>query len=223
MNKVLLYYDVVSPWSFMAWEIIKRYQKPWSLDVELRPIFLGGVMHASGNKPPVTVPNKGAHQAMDIQRICEYYKIPMRMKTDGSFPPNTMASMRFLRTVQDVRPDLLMPVTQAFWSCIFGGGQADATSPADFAKLLGPVKGLDADEIATLIKQSTSPENKERVKQEATELAKNGAFGAPWIVVTRASDGTSAPFFGSDRFEIIGWFIGKTWEGPFPKSGGAKL
>lgn len=29
------------------------------MDLVLKPVFLGGVMNAAGNKPPITVPNKG--------------------------------------------------------------------------------------------------------------------------------------------------------------------
>lgn len=31
--KVTLYFDVVSPWSKVAWYVLRRYQKPWNLDL----------------------------------------------------------------------------------------------------------------------------------------------------------------------------------------------
>lgn len=39
---------------------------------------------------------------------------------------------------------------------------------------------------------------KERVKVTTGEALKLGAFGAPWLIATRA-DGKSEAFFGSDR------------------------
>lgn len=39
---------------------------------------------------------------------------------------------------------------------------------------------------------------KERVKETTGEALKLGAFGAPWLIATRA-DGKSEAFFGSDR------------------------
>jgi 2-hydroxychromene-2-carboxylate isomerase len=39
---------------------------------------------------------------------------------------------------------------------------------------------------------------KERVKETTGEALKQGAFGAPWLIATRA-DGKSEAFFGSDR------------------------
>lgn len=43
-TRVLFYYDVVSPWSMFAYQILKRYQKPWNLNLVLKPVFLGGIM-----------------------------------------------------------------------------------------------------------------------------------------------------------------------------------
>ena len=68
---------------------------------------------------------------------------------------------------------------------------------------------------------------------EAIEL---GAFGVPWIVfpaealkeqraiqsVQTAKSGRVA-FFGSDRFELIAFLLGKPWLGPNPDRKRARL
>jgi hypothetical protein len=59
-TRIVLYYDVVSPWvrlarshisqtmltpetqSYLAYVILDRYRKVWDLDLQLRPVFLGG-------------------------------------------------------------------------------------------------------------------------------------------------------------------------------------
>lgn len=55
---VEVYYDVVSPYSYFAVETLERYKKEWKLDIHYHPFFLGGVMQASGNRPPGLVPSK---------------------------------------------------------------------------------------------------------------------------------------------------------------------
>lgn len=46
-NKVWFYFDVVSPWSYVGFQVIRRYQKLWNLDVTYKPVNLGYVMKVS--------------------------------------------------------------------------------------------------------------------------------------------------------------------------------
>ena len=50
------FYDYVSSYSYMANEAVKSLE---GVEVRYRPMFLGGVMKATGNSPPGTVPAKG--------------------------------------------------------------------------------------------------------------------------------------------------------------------
>ncbi|XP_015729232.1 glutathione S-transferase kappa 1 isoform X2 [Coturnix japonica] len=49
MGRVLveLFYDVVSPYSWMGFEVLCRYQHIWNVDLRFRPAFLGGIMQAT--------------------------------------------------------------------------------------------------------------------------------------------------------------------------------
>lgn len=69
--------------------------------------------------------------------------------------------------------------------------------------------------MADLIVKSGSAVNKDRLKDDASKLVAEGAFGAPWFVVEN-DKGEKANFFGSDRFEVMAFFIGQKWLGPNP-------
>lgn len=56
---VTFYYDVISPFSLFAFDILRRYQSKWGIEIIYKPAFLGGVMAASKNQPPANVVNKG--------------------------------------------------------------------------------------------------------------------------------------------------------------------
>ena len=51
-TKVKLYYDWLSPYSWLAFEVLLEYEKIWDLDLELKPVYLGAIMKASENNPP---------------------------------------------------------------------------------------------------------------------------------------------------------------------------
>lgn len=66
MSKITLYYDCVSPYSWLAFEFLLAHEKEWNFELVLKPIFLGGVMKASGNNPPGLIPNKGKWMMKDL-------------------------------------------------------------------------------------------------------------------------------------------------------------
>ncbi|GAA6064639.1 hypothetical protein JCM10212_003364 [Sporobolomyces blumeae] len=217
MTKITLHYDVVSPWSLFAYHILKRYRKAWNYELVLKPMFLGGVMNASGNKPPLTVKNKGIWMNKhDMPLFSEMSDIPYTFPE--TFPFNTIQCMRFLRAVEQLYPDKLEKATDLFWTLVWQRPQGEtAKSATDLSTF--PFKFVDRgiltrDEVDKVVEASQSTENKDRLKREAEALVNDkGAFGFPWIEVERRSGETRA-FFGTDRFEQIAYWLGEKWDGP---------
>lgn len=51
---VKLYYDVISPYSYFAFETIMRYRSIWSkMDLQLKPVHLFAILKATENTPPL--------------------------------------------------------------------------------------------------------------------------------------------------------------------------
>ncbi|XP_026549279.1 glutathione S-transferase kappa 1, partial [Notechis scutatus] len=76
--------------------------------------------------------------------------------------------------------------------------------------------GLSSDKSQELLKMSTSPEIKNRLRETTDEVLKFGAFGLPSFVIQ--IDGQPQLFFGSDRIELLGNVLGEKWLGPVPTS-----
>lgn len=50
--RVTLYFDVVSPYTALAWKVLMRYKPIWEFELVLKPVFLGGVMKVGDNPCP---------------------------------------------------------------------------------------------------------------------------------------------------------------------------
>jgi hypothetical protein len=56
---------------------------------------------------------------------------------------------------------------------------------------------------------SQTTRHKEGVKQDVMHAVETyGMYGAPWLVAKRATDGKTDVFFGADKFEAMGWWLG---------------
>ncbi|KAM0793539.1 hypothetical protein ACM66B_000977 [Microbotryomycetes sp. NB124-2] len=217
MPRVTLYFDPVSPWTYFAHTILQRYRKAWNLDLVLKPVYLGGVMVSSGNKPPITVANKGIWMnKVDMPLQSKFWQIPI--KFPDSFPVQTMHVVRFLRVIEDDAPEKLQDVTECFYEQIWtpkSKGATAAAKPENFRSVI-PTSLVSDEQLKEWIEKSQTDDNKSKVKDDSKRLVEEGgAFGFPWMEVEN-DKGEKSSFFGADRFEVMAFFLGKKWNGPFP-------
>ncbi|GAA6007943.1 hypothetical protein JCM10207_006975 [Rhodosporidiobolus poonsookiae] len=225
MPRVTLYFDPVSPWSFFALAVLKRYRQIWGLEVVLKPTFLGGVMAAAKNKPPLEVINKGKWMnGEDLPLASQFYRLPYTFPTQ--FPLSTIHCVRFLRAVEMKygQGEKLDKATDAFFAAIWQSPASlpaiEAIKPAIIPRVAAVV--FSPEEVKELIQLATGDEIKGLLKSESGAVVEEeGAFGFPWMVVER-DDGVKRNFFGSDRFEQMAFWLGKPWHGPVPDEKGVR-
>ena len=54
--KIDVYFDVASVYTFFAWFVLQKYRELWNLDIELKPVFLPGIIKETRNLLRATLP-----------------------------------------------------------------------------------------------------------------------------------------------------------------------
>ncbi|KAH9456277.1 hypothetical protein MJO28_006319 [Puccinia striiformis f. sp. tritici] len=213
---IRLSYDIVSPWSYFAYVVLKRYRPLWDFDLILNPVYLGGVMKGSKNTPPFLVPNKLKKMNEEIPLMSKFFGVKC-IVPPGPFPFNTLPIMRFLSVVKENdHARLLEAVTDKLYEVIFENQVSVSKDMSEVLKSLSP-DPIEAKKLEECLSRSGDEKTKESVKREAERVVEEGGFGFPWLEITQP-DGQRLTIFGSDRFEFLANWLGKEWEGPNPSS-----
>ena len=63
------YFDFGSPAAYLAWTQLPNICAETGARLALKPVLLGGVFQATGNRAPMTVPLKGSYLFVDLARF----------------------------------------------------------------------------------------------------------------------------------------------------------
>ena len=188
MPRVEYFFDYVSPFAYLADTQLPGLAQRTGAEIVHRPFFLGGVMQATKNSPPITVPNKGRYMFVEIQRWAKRYGVPAN--PNPHFPVNTLTAMRVaVAALGDPRfGDLHRALFRAVW--------VDGQNLADEAVLEATVAaaGLDA---AALLARAKEQAAKDALRRNTEEAVERGAFGAPTFFVG------DEMFWGNDRLDFV--------------------
>ena len=181
-KQIDFYFDVVSPYSYVASTLIEDVAQRCNADLLWNPILLGGIFKAVGtsNTPGLT-PEKKPYMLKDLQRLSRHYGIPLQMPPD--FPVRTALVMRVLSGLPPEQiPQAAHTLFNAYWA-----DNLDIANRDVVASLIGQ----EAVERAGMHKV------KDALFKNTKEAVKRGAFGAPTFFVE------DEMFFGHDRLPLL--------------------
>lgn len=187
-KQIEFFFDVGSPASYLAWTQLPALAARHDATLVYRPMLLGGVFQATGNRSPATIAAKGVYTRADFQRFAQRYGVTLNH--NPYFPINTLQLMRGAEAVRgtDRFDAYLAAVFNAIWVNEQNMGQ-----PEVVARVLAAA-GFDP---AALMVGLSDPEVKQRLKETTEEAVRRGVFGAPTLFV----DGEM--FFGQDRLDFV--------------------
>lgn len=187
-NTIEFFFDFVSPASYLAWKRLPAVAARCGAAVRHVPMFLGGVMQATGNRPPATVPAKGAYMLRDLQRTAAHDGVAFAF--NPHFPVNSLPLVRIATALlDDARYEPFVAAAfEAMWA-----------QPVDLGDAAVVVEVLDKAGLdgAGLLALADAPAVKQATRENTDEAVRRGAFGAPTFFVG------DEMFFGQDRLDWV--------------------
>ncbi len=187
-KQVEFFYDFTSPTAYLAWARLPAIAQRTGATIIYRPMFLGGVMQTTGNRPPGTLPQKARWMAADLQRWAKRFNTPYNL--NPHFPMMTLMVQRAAQEWVN-RPDF-----DKYLAAIFNAAWRDSKNIADkvaLAEIL-TTAGFSPDEFFAA---AENPVNKEKLKATTDEAVERGVFGAPTFFVG------DEMHFGQDRLDFV--------------------
>jgi 2-hydroxychromene-2-carboxylate isomerase len=181
-NYVDFYFDVISPYSYIAHKKIQKIKK---ITFNYKPILLGGLHNLAG----ISAPAFNKYKMKNMQSDCELVskKNNISFTWNLKFPINSLSIMRgYLQVDEKQKKDYLDIFFDAYWK-----NNLDLSSECEFSKLLNFLN-IDTEFFFKEIKHQSI---KDKLKELTSDAFKREVFGAPTFIVKNKI------FWGQDRLE----------------------
>jgi 2-hydroxychromene-2-carboxylate isomerase len=191
---ITCYFDISSPWTWLAFRRLQRMAAALDTSVDWKPILVGGVFNAVN--PSVYefrergVPAKQAYLRKDLADWARHEGIRI-LFPPTIFPVNSVKAMRACLWLQP--QGKLEPFAAAAFEAYWTHDQ-DISSETVLRDLCEQI-GIDG---AALFEGITEPVIKTQLKVNTDALITRGGFGSPTFFV-----GDDDMYFGNDRLELV--------------------
>ena len=180
------FYDLGSPYSYLASTQLEGIEARTGVAARLFPITLGGLRKTTGHQLPPAAQLR--YMAEDTARWAKQYGVPMQIPK--AFPASTIKALR--ATLAADRLGKQREAMRALFHTYWGEGN-DLSDAAVLARVLGAA-GLDG---AALVKATDEEEIKDLLRRNTSLALDRGVFGVPTFFVGERS------FWGNDRMQFV--------------------
>jgi 2-hydroxychromene-2-carboxylate isomerase len=204
MKQLTFYFDVVSPFAYLAFERLPQVLAGCSYAVEYRPVLFAAMLAHWGQKGPAEIEPKRQWTFRHVHWLASRHGISLQTPASHPFNP-----LPLLRLAQACGPN--RHVVETLFRHVWVGG-SDASDPERLARLT---------ERLAPARDPAGPEVKAELRAAADRAIAAGMFGVPTVEV----DGRQ--FWGVDGLEMLrdalqcgDWFDGPHWdEAAVPRPG----
>ena len=187
------YFDISSPWTYLAFSRVENIAEKCGVDIDWKPILVGGVFNSvnetvyeqRANPHPI----KGRYYIKDLQDWAQFCRI--EIGAPPVFPVRAVNLMRAALVALDAGclPDFSRSAFHAYW-----GELRDVSQPEELAQICTGV-GLDPNDV---VEKINSDDIKGRLRTNTEELVARGGFGSPTMFING-----SDMYFGNDRLPLV--------------------
>jgi 2-hydroxychromene-2-carboxylate isomerase len=186
--RIEFWYEFASTYSYIAAMRIERLAEAAGVTVDWKPFLLGPIFQAQGwdTSPFNLYPAKGRYMVREMERLAAGQGLPFKLPTP--FPQNSLQAARL--ALVGVEEGWVAPFSKAVYLAQFRDGAAISDKTV-LASILRELK-LDA---PRLLERASSPDVKERLKEQTSLAQETDIFGAPSFLVGEEL------YWGNDRME----------------------
>lgn len=194
-ERIEFFYDLSSPWTYLAFHNLQGVLQRTASTVRLRPILVGGVFNA------VNQSVYAAREATDNPKLKHAWRV-MRdwaalAGVEINFPSQwhpakSVNAMRMACTLVDDQP-ALNKFTKAAFESYFG--RQENLDDADVLVAVANSVGLDGDAMR---EKAQSDDVKALLRANTEEVIERGGYGSPTIFVDK-----SRMYFGNDQLPLV--------------------
>ena len=195
MQRIVFYFDVVSPFAYLAFERLPQVLQGCSYEVDYRPVLFAGLLQHWGHKGPAEIEPKRAWTFRHVHWLAAQHGITL--DTPAVHPFNPLSLLRLALACGPNRR-IVEAVFRHAW--VGGHDPNDAQRVAELTRRLAPRRDPAGDEI------------KAELRRRTDEAVQGGIFGVPTFVLgERLFWGLDALPMLRDALQGGSWFDGPAW------------
>jgi 2-hydroxychromene-2-carboxylate isomerase len=200
MKHITFYFDVISPYAYLAFERLPEALQGISYEVTYKPVLFAGLLKHHGQLGPAEIPSKREWTYRQVQWLAHELNIDMQLPAAHPFNPLALLRLAVATNAKGL-PNRYM--TEKLFHHVWRGGHdaEDLQRLQALKELLKPAFDPDSAAVKDLLKAHTHA------------AISNGIFGVP----TSEVDGKL--FFGLDALPMLAaylkqddWFEGSAWD-----------
>ena len=183
-KSIEFYFDFSSPYAYLGFKEIKKYEKKYPFQIKYMPIFLGGLHNSADITPAAFNKIKSKYMIQDTKLVAN--KKNIKFSFNSYFPIKTVNFMRgaIIAKDDDYEKIYVEKIFDSIWR--------DGLNMNDNIIINKVLKNLDLNP-SIFFGKVADIKIKDKLKKLTNDALKKGIFGAPTYYVNKKI------FFGQDR------------------------